>query len=95
MDDVATLKMLKLRWIEILDDLERAHRTAWLALFDGRLAALSDGVLVLDFSDASKMAGTHGYERATKPHFATELAESIRRVTGVDLAVRIVADVAP
>jgi hypothetical protein len=94
-DDVATLKMLKLRWIEILDDLERAHRTAWLALFDGRLAQLSDGVLVLDFSDASKMAGTHGYERATKPHFATELAGSIRRVTGVELTVRIVADVAP
>ncbi len=89
------LTMLKLRWIEVLDDLERAHRTAWLALFDGRLADLSDGVLTLDFSDASKMAGTHGYERATKPHFATELASSIQRVTGLDLAVRIVADVAP
>lgn len=95
MDDVATLKMLKLRWIEILDDLERAHRTAWLALFDGRLASLSDGVLVLDFSDASKMAGTHGYERATKPHFAVELAESIRRVTGLEVTVRIVADTTP
>jgi len=92
---VDDLAMLKMRWIEILDDLERDHRTAWLALFDGRLASLSDGVLVLDFSDASKMAGTHGYERATKPHFAVELAESIRRVTGLDLTVRIVADVAP
>lgn len=87
--------MLKMRWIEILDDLEREHRTAWLALFDGRLASLADGVLVLDFSDASKMAGTHGYERATKPHFAVELAESVRRVTGLDLTVRIVADVEP
>lgn len=93
--DVDTLAMLKMRWIEVLDDLERRHRTAWLALFDGRLASLEDGVLTLDFSDASKMAGTHGYERATKPHFATELAESIRAVTGVDLQVRIVADVAP
>ncbi|HET7902371.1 MAG TPA: hypothetical protein VFL59_14405 [Candidatus Nanopelagicales bacterium] len=92
MDDLA---MLKMRWIEILDDLEREHRTAWLALFDGRLASLADGVLVLDFSDASKMAGTHGYERATKPHFAVELAESVRRVTGLDLTVRIVADVEP
>lgn len=87
--------MLKMRWIEILDDLERDHRTAWLALFDGRLASLSDGVLVLDFSDASKIASTHGYERATKPHFAVELSQSIRRVTGLDLTVRIVADVAP
>ena len=87
--------MLKMRWIEILDDLERAHRTAWLALFDGRLASLSDGVLVLDFSDASKMAGTHGYERATKPHFAVELAESIRRGTGREVTVRIVADTTP
>jgi hypothetical protein len=90
---VDDLAMLKMRWIEVLDDLERAHRTAWLALFDGRLASLADGVLTLDFSDASKMAGTHGYERAEKPHFALELAASIARVTGLNVTVRVVSDV--
>lgn len=89
------LPELKMRWLEVLDDLEVHHRTAWLALFDGRLASLEDGVLTLDFSDASKMAGTHGYERATKPHFADELAASIERVTGSRIEVRIVADVTP
>ena len=90
-----TIGTLKARWIEVLDDLETHHRTAWLALFDGRLASLEDGVLTLDFSDASKMAGTHGYERAAKPHFADELAASINRVFGWDITVRVVSDVAP
>ena len=90
---VDALAELKMRWIEVLDDLETHHRTAWLALFDGRLASLEDGVLTLDFSDASKMAGTHGYERAAKPHFADELAASIERVMGWPVTVRVVADV--
>jgi hypothetical protein len=92
---VDRLAELKMRWIEVLDDLEVHHRTAWLALFDGRLASLVDGVLTLDFSDASKMAGTHGYERAAKPHFAEELAASIERVMGWPVTVRIVSDTAP
>ena len=90
---MSDLAVLKSRWIEVLDDLETAHRTAWLALFDGRLASLDNGVLTLDFSDASKMAGTHGYERAAKPHFADELAASIARVTGQQVTVRVVSDV--
>jgi hypothetical protein len=92
---VEPLAELKMRWIEVLDDLETHHRTAWLALFDGRLASLEGGVLTLDFSDASKMAGTHGYERAAKPHFADELAASINRVFGWDIRVRVVSDVTP
>jgi len=88
-DDLAALKA---QWISVLDDLERTHRTAWLALFDGRLASLQDGVLTLDFSDASKMAGGHGYERATKPGFAVAMAESIQRVTGRSVTVVVTAD---
>ena len=90
---MSDLAVLKSRWIEVLDDLETAHRTAWLALFDGRLASLDNGVLTLDFSDASKMAGTHGYERAATPHVADELAASIARVTGQQVTVRVVSDV--
>mgnify|MGYP003343108594 CR=1 FL=1 len=53
-----SLSDLKGQWLAVLDDLETSHRTAWLAMFDGRLAALDGDVLTLDFSDATKMAGT-------------------------------------
>ena len=85
--DTVTLGGLKARWNDVLDDLEATHRTAWLALFDGRLAGLDDGALTLDFSDATKMAGGHGFERAAKPQFAAALADSIERVTGARLVV--------
>ena len=81
---IATLKQ---QWIVILDDLESTHRTAWLAFHDARLAALDGDVLTLDFSDATKLAGVHGYERATKPQFAVALADSVERVTGRRLTV--------
>jgi hypothetical protein len=90
---VDDLSVIKSQWISVLDDLERTHRTAWLALFDGRLASLEDGVLTLDFSDASKMAGGHTFERATKPGFAVALAASIERVTGQVVTIAITADV--
>jgi hypothetical protein len=89
--DTPTLAGLKARWMDVLDDLEATHRTAWLALFDGRLASLDGDVLVLDFSDATKLAGGHGFERTSRPDFAVALADSIERVTGwrvgVDLRV--------
>ena len=91
--DPLTLESLKARWNDVLDDLEAAHRTAWLAVFDGRLERLHDGVLTLDFSDATKMAGGHGFERANKPQFAVELADSIERVTGTRLTVIVSARV--
>ncbi len=92
MDEVGTLKA---QWNAILDDLESTARIAWLALFDGRIAAVSDGVLTLDFSDANKLAGGHGYERATKPQFLDALADSIQRVTGNRLAVVVSEGLSP
>lgn len=90
--DPLTLDSLKARWNDVLDDLEATHRTAWLALFDGRLARLQGDVLTLDFSDATKMAGGHGFERAGRPQFAVALSDSIERVTGARLTVVAVAD---
>lgn len=88
-----TLAALKLRWIDVLYDLEANHRTAWLALFDGRLASLEGDVLVLDFVDATKMAGVHGYERASKPSFLEAMSDSIERVTGRRITVTTTRDV--
>jgi hypothetical protein len=88
-----TLPQLKAQWIDVLYDLESTHRTAWIALFDGRLASLEDGVLTLDFVDATKMAGVHGYQRASKPSFLEAMADSIERVTGTRLVVTTTRDV--
>jgi hypothetical protein len=85
--DPLTIASLKQQWIVILDDLEATHRTAWLAFHDARLANLEGDVLTLDFSDATKLAGVHGYERATKPQFALTLADSIERVVGRRLRI--------
>jgi len=90
--DTLTIATLKARWIDVLDDLETTHRTAWLALFDGRLARIDDGILVLDFSDATKLASNHGFERANKPQFVDALSESIERVMGERLEVVIAAN---
>jgi hypothetical protein len=90
--DTLTLAGLKERWNEVLYDLEAQHRTAWLAMFDGRLARLDDGVLTLDFSDATKLSGGHGYERANKPQFVVALADAIERVTGHRLEIVLTQD---
>jgi hypothetical protein len=88
MDDV-NLASLKARWNDVLDDLESTHRTAWLALFDARLASLEGQVLTLDFTDATKLAGVHGFERASRPEFLSSLVDSIERVLGRRLGVHI------
>jgi hypothetical protein len=90
--EIWDLPHLKARWNDVLDDLEATNRTAWIALFDGRLASLSDGSLVLDFSDATKLAGVHTFERARRPQFAVALADSIERVLGRRVDVVITAD---
>jgi hypothetical protein len=75
--------MLKSRWVEILDHLEAVSRAAWLAMFDGRIQQVDDDVITLDFSDATKFAGVHGYERDSRSaQFVRALEESITAVTG-------------
>jgi len=86
---MATLDLdsLRLQWNDVLYDLEAHNRTAWLALFDGRLASVTDNTLTLDFSDAMKFNGAHEFERAARPDFLTALSDSIERVTGSRLEV--------
>lgn len=88
--DEDRLAVLKARWNDVLYDLEAHNRTAWLALFDGRLARLEGDELTLDFSDATKFAGAHEYERARRPDFLDALCDAIERVTGERL--RVVTD---
>lgn len=79
---------LKSRWTEILDILERRNRIAWLAYFDGRLSALTDGVLTLDFRDAAKLAGDHDYTHVRKAEHRQALEEAIKEVTGVKITIK-------
>ena len=84
------LEDLKLQWNDVLDDLEARDRVAWLAVFDGRLASLEGSTLVLDFSDVTKFANPHEFERATNPRFLAALADSIERICAVRVVVHTV-----
>jgi hypothetical protein len=76
---------LKGRWNEVLDELESTDRIAWLAFFDARLADLSDGVLTLDFSDATKFQDGHDLKNTLPETSHKSLIASIRKIVGVDL----------
>ncbi len=78
---------LKSRWNEVLDHLERSNRVAWLAYFDGRLSALTEGELTLDFRDAAKLAGDHDYAYVRKDEHRQALEVAIKEVTGERIKV--------
>lgn len=82
---------LKAEWNEVLNHLESTNRIAWMAMFDGRLASLEDGVLTLDFSDALKLAGNHDMKSASAglERHTSALRDSIKQVTGLTCSISI------
>ena len=81
------LTELKGRWNEVLDELESTDRIAWLAFFDGRLADLTDSVLTLDFSDATKFQDGHDLKKTLPESSHASLTAAIRKITGSELAL--------
>jgi hypothetical protein len=81
------LSDLKSQWNQVLDEVERINRVAWLAYFDARLAKLEGGKLYLDFSDPAKLAGGHDYAKARKPELRSVVEGAIKTVTGESLEV--------
>jgi hypothetical protein len=81
------LTELKGRWNDVLDELEATDRIAWLAFFDARLAGLSEGVLTLDFSDATKFQDGHDLKKTLPESSHKSLAAAINRVTGLTLSL--------
>jgi hypothetical protein len=81
------LTELKGRWNEVLDELESTDRIAWLAFFDARLADLSEGVLTLDFSDATKFQDGHDLKKTLPESSHASLTAAIRKITGSELAL--------
>jgi hypothetical protein len=80
------IDQLRAQWSEVLDQLERENRMAWIAFFDARLAALENGVLTLDFSDATKFAGNLEYSQVRESH-KVELQHAIRLITSSVLEI--------
>jgi hypothetical protein len=81
------LTELKGRWNDVLDELEATDRIAWLAFFDARLAALSEGVLTLDFSDATKFQDGHDLKKTLPESSHKSLVAAIKKVTGITLSL--------
>jgi uncharacterized protein YihD (DUF1040 family) len=81
------LTELKGRWNEVLDELESTDRIAWLAFFDARLADLTDSVLTLDFSDATKFQDGHDLKKTLPESSHKSLLAAINNITGLALTL--------
>jgi hypothetical protein len=79
------LTELKGCWNEVLDELESTDRIAWLAFFDARLADLSEDVLTLDFSDATKFQDGHDLKKTLPESSHKSLLAAINNITGLTL----------
>lgn len=86
MPNELTTADLRGRWNEVLDQLERANRIAWMAFFDARLESFDNGRLTLDFSDPSKLAMGHDYREA-RLRMAPQLQSVIRDIFGVSVVI--------
>jgi hypothetical protein len=81
------LSEIKARWNEVLDELERTDRVAWLAYFDGRLVSYDAGVLTMDFSDPNKFSGGHDYSQVRHERFRPALEKTLKDIFGIQIAV--------
>ena len=82
------LTELKGRWNEVLDELESTDRIAWLAFFDARLADLTDGLLILDFSDSTKFQDGHDLKKTLPETSHKSLMDAVLKITGVTVALK-------
>ncbi len=86
MNSDLTVADLRARWNEVLDQLERTNRIAWMAFFDGRLESFDNGRLTLDFTDPAKLSMGHDYREA-RLRMAPQLQGVIWDVFGISVVV--------
>lgn len=86
MNSELTVADFRARWNEVLDQLERENRIAWMAFFDGRLESFENGRLVLDFTDPAKLSMGHDYREA-RIRLAPQLQGVIRDLMGISVVV--------
>lgn len=80
---------LKNHWNQILDELERSNRIAWLVFFDARLVSLVDSVLTIDFLDRNKLAAQHDFESHISSSQMSSLHQAIKDILDIDLKVEV------
>lgn len=86
MNSDLTVSDIRARWNEVLDQLERTNRIAWMAFFDGRLESFDNGRLTLDFTDPAKLSMGHDYREA-RLRMAPQLQGAIWDVFGISVVV--------
>ncbi|MEN9412403.1 MAG: hypothetical protein RIQ92_840 [Actinomycetota bacterium] len=86
MNSDLTVADIRARWNEVLDQLERTNRIAWMAFFDGRLESFDNGRLTLDFTDPAKLSMGHDYREA-RLRMAPQLQGAIWDVFGISVVV--------
>jgi hypothetical protein len=77
---------LKVQWSDVLNELEKSNRMAWIAYFDARIAGVDDKKILLDFSDVRKLSGALEYFQI-RPSHREALERAIIEITGKALSV--------
>ena len=90
MSENLSLAELRAQWNQVLDHLESRDRIAWIAYFDARLADFDGQTLILDFSDARKLAGGHEYSPA-RIKLENSLKASVLEVLGLTIDIQELA----
>lgn len=80
------IAQLRSQWSDVLDNLEKVDRIAWLAFFDARLARVEGETLFLDFSDSRKFPGNLEYGQIRDNH-RLALQTAIRSTLGISLEI--------
>ena len=80
---------MKQSWNEILDELERSNRVAWLVFFDARLVSLTGSVLTIDFLDRNKLAAGHDFESHISANQLAALQQAISKILKLDLSIKV------
>ena len=80
------LAELRTQWSDVLDELERNDRMAWIVYFDARLAKFDGVVLTLDFSDSEKFASGLGFTDK-REQFRAALTDAVRKICGIEIQI--------
>lgn len=82
-----SLQVIKSRWNEVLDLVERENRIAWLAFFDARLVSFDNNQLKLSFVDAEKLSGMHDFTAVRKDSHRASLEQACAEIFGEQIAI--------
>ena len=81
-----TLEIIRERWNDVLDQVERNDRITWMAFFDARLADFDGITLTLDYSDSQKFSGSHQFPETRERQLAL-LKTVIKDMLGADIEI--------